>query len=120
MSGTSSTSGERASSSAGKLVVLMVSAFMDMVGLLMIIPLLPYYAQTFNASDIMLADGTMSPDAFRMSGDDAIGMRTQTNALKAEHPLASQFKLTLAYNGGDAGPRVPASCNGGGECVVEP
>lgn len=72
----------------------------------------------FNASDIMLEDGTMSPDGFRMSGDDAILMRTRTNALKAEHPLASQFKLTLAYNGGDAGARVPANCTGGGESAL--
>lgn len=31
----------------GKLVVLMVTAFMDMVGLLMVLPLLPFYAQRF-------------------------------------------------------------------------
>lgn len=31
----------------GKLVVLMVTAFMDMVGLLMVLPLMPFYAQRF-------------------------------------------------------------------------
>ena len=31
----------------GKLVVLMVTAFVDMVGLLMVLPLLPYYAKRF-------------------------------------------------------------------------
>ena len=31
----------------GKLVVLMITAFIDMVGPLMIIPLLPFYAKTF-------------------------------------------------------------------------
>lgn len=31
----------------GKLVVLMVTAFMDMLGLLMVLPLLPYYATRF-------------------------------------------------------------------------
>jgi MFS family permease len=31
----------------GKLVVLMVTAFLDMVGLLMVLPLLPFYAQRF-------------------------------------------------------------------------
>lgn len=72
----------------------------------------------FNSSDIMLEDGTMSPDAFRMSGDDAVLMRTATEALKAEHPLAQQFRLTLAYNGGDAGPKVAASCSGGGESAL--
>jgi hypothetical protein len=72
----------------------------------------------FNASDIMLEDGTMSPDAFRMTGSEAVLMRTATNALKARHPLAQEFKLTLAYNGGDAGPKVAANCNGGGESAL--
>ena len=54
MSGTSHTSGERASSSVGKLVVLMVSAFMDMVGLLMILPLMPYYAKNLGASGLIV------------------------------------------------------------------
>lgn len=36
--------------SAGKLVVLMVTAFMDMVGLLMIVPMLPFYATSMGAS----------------------------------------------------------------------
>jgi MFS family permease len=31
----------------GKLVILMVTAFVDMVGLLMVLPLLPFYAQRF-------------------------------------------------------------------------
>jgi hypothetical protein len=30
--------------SRGKLVILMITAFIDMVGLLMVIPLLPFYA----------------------------------------------------------------------------
>lgn len=34
-------------STLGKLVVLMITAFMDMVGLLMVLPLLPYYATRF-------------------------------------------------------------------------
>src|SRR6476661_3585727 len=34
----------------GKLVVLMITAFIDMVGTLMIIPLLPFYAKNFGAS----------------------------------------------------------------------
>lgn len=37
----------RRSRSLGKFVVLMVTAFMDMVGLLMVLPLLPYYAKRF-------------------------------------------------------------------------
>jgi MFS family permease len=37
----------RRSGTLGKLVVLMVTAFMDMVGLLMVLPLLPFYAKRF-------------------------------------------------------------------------
>src|SRR6478609_7424602 len=33
----------------GKLVVLMITAFVDMVGLLMIVPLMPFYAKSFGA-----------------------------------------------------------------------
>jgi MFS family permease len=39
------------SGDAGKLSVLMFTAFIDMVGALMIIPLLPFYAKRFGASD---------------------------------------------------------------------
>jgi MFS family permease len=38
----------------GKLVVLMITAFIDMVGLLMIVPLLPFYAKSFGASGFMV------------------------------------------------------------------
>lgn len=34
----------------GKLVVLMITAFLDMVGILMVVPLLPFYAQDLNDS----------------------------------------------------------------------
>ncbi|MEX2178738.1 MAG: MFS transporter [Gemmatimonadaceae bacterium] len=51
MGGTPPPSGK---SSAGKLVVLMVSAFMDMVGLLMILPLLPFYATDMGASGFVV------------------------------------------------------------------
>ncbi len=37
---------------AGKLSVLMFTAFIDMAGALMIIPLLPFYAKRFGASDL--------------------------------------------------------------------
>src|SRR5688572_24125271 len=46
----SSTAGPTSSSSLAKLVVLMVAAFMDMVGMLMILPLMPYYATNLGAS----------------------------------------------------------------------
>lgn len=37
-----------------KLVVLMVTAFVDMVGLLMIVPLLPFYAKSFGAGGLVV------------------------------------------------------------------
>ncbi|HTI64217.1 MAG TPA: MFS transporter [Gemmatimonadaceae bacterium] len=41
-------------SDARKLVILMVTAFIDMVGTLMIIPLLPFYAKSFGANGLMV------------------------------------------------------------------
>src|SRR5690348_15611206 len=38
----------------GKLIVLMVTAFVDMVGLLMIIPLLPFYAKHLGANGFVV------------------------------------------------------------------
>ena len=38
----------------GKLVILMVTAFVDMVGVLMVIPLLPFYVKTLGANGIDL------------------------------------------------------------------
>ncbi len=38
----------------GKLAVLMVTAFIDMVGLLMIVPLLPFYAETLGGNGLMV------------------------------------------------------------------
>jgi len=38
----------------GKLVVLMITAFMDMVGLLMILPLLPFYAKNLGANGLVV------------------------------------------------------------------
>jgi multidrug resistance protein len=38
----------------GKLVVLMITAFVDMVGALMIIPLMPFYAKSFGANGFVV------------------------------------------------------------------
>jgi len=38
----------------GKLAVLMITAFVDMVGLLMVLPLLPFYAQRLGASGLVV------------------------------------------------------------------
>jgi multidrug resistance protein len=40
--------------SSGKLVILMITAFIDMVGLLMVIPLLPFYAKTLGAGGLVV------------------------------------------------------------------
>ncbi|MEO6525311.1 MAG: MFS transporter [Gemmatimonadaceae bacterium] len=45
---------QTAEGSKGKLVVLMVTAFLDMVGLLMVIPLLPFYAKTLGAGGLVV------------------------------------------------------------------
>jgi MFS family permease len=41
-------------SSVGKLAVLMVTAFMDMVGILMIVPLMPFYAKSMGAGGFVV------------------------------------------------------------------
>src|SRR5262249_57737771 len=38
----------------GKVVILMITAFIDMVGTLMIIPLLPFYAKSFGANGLVV------------------------------------------------------------------
>jgi MFS family permease len=38
----------------GKLVVLMITAFLDMVGVLMVVPLLPFYAQDLGAGGLVV------------------------------------------------------------------
>ena len=40
--------------SMGKLIVLMITAFIDMVGTLMIIPLMPFYAKDFGANGLVV------------------------------------------------------------------
>src|ERR1700742_1851385 len=42
------------STDMGKLVVLMITAFIDMVGTLMIIPLMPFYAKNFGANGFVV------------------------------------------------------------------
>ena len=38
----------------GKLIILMVSAFIDMLGMLMILPLLPFYAERLGAGGLIV------------------------------------------------------------------
>ena len=46
------TSPQAGPSAKGKLVVLMVTAFMDMVGILMVVPLLPFYVKDMHTSGV--------------------------------------------------------------------
>lgn len=68
----------------------------------------------FNSSDLMLEDLTFDPDGFRMTGDDALNVVTQQNALRAAHPLAQQFRITAAYNGEGVDRTTVPDCSGGG------
>ncbi len=52
----------------GKLVVLMITAFMDMVGILMVIPLLPFYAKDMNGTGYV----SHALSLVHMSGDGAV------------------------------------------------
>ena len=40
----------------GKLWILMITAFIDMVGLLMVIPLLPFYAKSLGQGGLIVGD----------------------------------------------------------------
>jgi multidrug resistance protein len=51
-----------------KLVVLMVTAFMDMVGILMVSPLMPFYAKDFHGTGV----ASRLLGTFGMSGDGAV------------------------------------------------
>ncbi|GAA4061009.1 hypothetical protein GCM10022248_31030 [Nonomuraea soli] len=71
----------------------------------------------FNSTDHLLADGTISPTPFRITQGDASSTLSQQNAFRAANPLASGFKLNIAYNGEGANPNGLVLCllNLGGE-----
>ena len=48
------TTGTSGSESRGKLWILMITAFIDMAGLLMVIPLLPFYAKSLGAGGLVV------------------------------------------------------------------
>jgi len=52
----------------GKLVILMITAFMDMVGILMVVPLLPFYAKEMNGTGYVFH----VLQALHMSGNGAV------------------------------------------------
>ncbi|MDQ2589098.1 Agd3-related carbohydrate-binding protein [Saccharothrix yanglingensis] len=66
----------------------------------------------FNATTRRRPDG--GTELFRLDGRDAVAVRDQQRALRARHPVAAGFTLTLPYNGSRFRPEVPATCAGSG------
>ncbi len=62
----------------------------------------------FNATARRRTDGTL--DQFRLSGSDAKSASAQQRELRARHPVAEQFTLTLPFNGSRLVTDAPASC----------
>jgi hypothetical protein len=62
----------------------------------------------FNSTARKRVDGTT--DMFRLSGGDAKSASTQQRDLRARHPVATGFTLTLPFNGSRLRPDAPASC----------
>jgi hypothetical protein len=57
----------------------------------------------FNTADERAPDGTINSDpGWSMSAHDAYNAYLQQQTVRRQYPLASQLKLGLAYNGGDA------------------
>lgn len=65
----------------------------------------------FNSTDERLPDGTINSDpGYRMTAHDAYNTSLLQKGLRSTYPLASAFKLNLAYNAGDADQRTNATC----------
>ncbi|WP_228122599.1 Agd3-related carbohydrate-binding protein [Saccharothrix syringae] len=66
----------------------------------------------FNTGDHLHEDGRLETEpGFRLSGEDAAGAVAQQRRLREDHPVAGDFTLTLAYNGGGLDPGAPARCS---------
>jgi hypothetical protein len=65
----------------------------------------------FNSTAHKRVDGTTG--MFRLSGADAKAASTQQRELRARHPVASGFTLTLPFNGSRLTTDAPASCTAG-------
>ena len=57
------------------------------------------------------ATKTAGPERFRLSARDALAARAQQQKLRAAHPRARSFALTLAFVGFKADLAAPASCD---------
>lgn len=65
----------------------------------------------FNASDVFdPATGQIQPAAYRLGAQDALSLRDQQSAIRAEFPLARNFRLAQAFNGFRADPAAPNTC----------
>lgn len=62
----------------------------------------------FNSTARRRPDGTI--DMFRLSGSDAKAASTQQRELRARHPVAAGFTLTLPFNGSRLKTDAPPSC----------
>ncbi|MFF4194396.1 hypothetical protein [Nonomuraea sp. NPDC001831] len=66
----------------------------------------------FNSTDHLYPDGHVeSNPGYRMTRADAISTYNQQVAFTGANPLASGFKLNLAYNGEGADPTAPSTCS---------
>jgi hypothetical protein len=65
----------------------------------------------FNSADHLYPDGHIETDpGFRVSGHDTYNLHLRQDALRAEHTSATDFTLSLAYNGGDADMTAGTTC----------
>jgi hypothetical protein len=66
----------------------------------------------FNTADHLFPDGHLETDpGFELTAHDAYNLDQQQLALRAAHPLAGDFTLGLAYNGGDADLAAGNACS---------
>jgi hypothetical protein len=66
----------------------------------------------FNSSDHLFPDGHLETDpGFTLTAHDAYNLNLRQNAARAAFPLASTFRLNLAYNGGDANLSAGTTCS---------
>jgi hypothetical protein len=69
----------------------------------------------FNSADHYFPDGHIdSNPGYSMSGHDAYNLSLRQTALRGTYPLANDFTITLAYNGGDADLTAGSACSPSG------
>lgn len=58
------------------------------------------------------ATGGFYNDLFYLSTQDALSVRSQQQAIQTDFPVARNFRYALAFNGTEAQPSAPLSCQG--------